>query len=94
MKSASLPAVPVEPSLHAELEAALEEGESMAEFIEGAVAEQVRRRQHARAEFLAKGRASLEEARRTGVFVSNEEVLRRLEDKLEAAERLRAARLK
>jgi hypothetical protein len=94
MKSASLPAVPVEPALRAELEAALEEGESMDEFIEGAVAERVRRRQAARAEFLARGRASLEEARRTGTFIPAEEVLRGLEDKLEAAKRRMASRVK
>lgn len=90
MKTSSLPAVPVDPALRADVEAALEEGESMDEFIEGAVAERVRRRKEAQAAFIARGVASLEEARRTGVYHKAEDVLRRLEEKLEAAKRRKA----
>ena len=92
MKMSSLPAVPVEPALRAELEAALEEGESMDEFIEQAVAEQLRRRKAARAAFLERGLESLTEAERTGVYVSAEQVLKRLEDKLDDARRRVATR--
>jgi hypothetical protein len=91
MKTSSLPAVPVEPALRAELEAALEEGESMDEFIEEAVRERVRLRREAQAAFIARGRASLEEARRTGVYHKAEDVLNELKDMLEDARRRKAA---
>jgi hypothetical protein len=92
MKTASLPAVPVEPALREELEAALEEGESMDEFIEGAVRERVRRRKEARAAFIARAMASLEEAERTGVYYSLEEVERMLRRKVEEAKKRHAAK--
>jgi len=85
MKSASLPAVPVEPALRAELEAALEEGESMDEFIEGAVAERVRRRQAARQAFVMRARQSRDEARRTGVTYPAAVVLGELQRMLDDA---------
>ena len=91
MKTASLPAVPVDPALRADVEAALEEGETLDEFIEEAVAERVRRRREARAAFIARGKASLEEVRRTGVFIPAEQVLRELEAKLEDAKRRKVA---
>jgi hypothetical protein len=91
MKTASLPAVPVEPALRAELEAALEEGESMDAFIEAAVREHVKLRREAQAAFIARGRASLEEARRTGVYHKAEDVLKELKDKLDDARRRKAA---
>src|SRR4051812_1976998 len=92
MKPASLPAVPVEPALRADLEAALEQGESIEEFIEGAVAERVRRRKEARAEFLARGQASFENWKRTGVSFTWEEVECELRRKLELAEQRLAAK--
>jgi hypothetical protein len=85
MKSASLPAVPVEPALRADLEAVLEEGESMDEFIEGAVAERVRRRKAARAAWLESARRSAEEAERTGITYPASVVLAELQQKLEDA---------
>lgn len=91
MKTSSLPAVPVEPALRAELEAALAEGESMDEFIEGAVRERVRQRRELHAAFVARGLASLEEARRTGVYHKAEDVLNELKDMLEDARRRKAA---
>jgi hypothetical protein len=59
----------------------------MDEFIEEAVAERLQRRKDARADFIPRGLASLEEAGRMGVFVPAEEVIRGLEEKLEAARR-------
>ena len=91
MKTSSLPAVPVDPALRADVDAALEEGETLDEFIEGAVVERVRRRKEAQAAFIARGEASLEEARRTGIYHSTEDVLKELKDKLEDARRRKAA---
>ena len=91
MKTSSLPAVPVDPALRADVEAALEEGESMDEFIEGAVAERVRLRKEARAAFIARAEASLDESKRTGVVFTLDEVERELRLEMDVANRRFAA---
>jgi len=87
MKSASLPAVSVEPGVRAELDAALEDGESMAEFIEAAVIERLARRRQARKAFLARGMASLEESLQSGKVHSLEDVERMLRERADEAVR-------
>jgi hypothetical protein len=86
VKTAQLPPVRVEPSVREEIEAALRDGESLSEFVESSALEAARRRR-AQAEFLARGRASLAEAKRTGEFFSAEEALqgmrRRLDTKMQ-----------
>jgi Arc/MetJ-type ribon-helix-helix transcriptional regulator len=67
MKTAQLPPVRVEPAVRREIEAVLREGESLSEFVEAAAVQAARRRK-AQEEFLARGRASLDEAKRTGEF--------------------------
>ena len=64
MKSASFPSLRVEPELRQAAEAVLREGESLSNFMEQSLRDQVTRRrlQH---EFMARGLASRDEARRT-----------------------------
>lgn len=83
MKTAQLPPVRVEPSVREEIEAALRDGESLSEFVESSALEAARRRR-AQAEFLARGRASLAEARRTGEFYAADEALDGMRQRLEA----------
>lgn len=84
MKTAAIPSVRVEPSLRAELEAVLADGETLSEFVEASVRASVaRRRVHA--EFVARGLRSRDEARRTGDYVDAEVVLEGLQRKLDAA---------
>lgn len=65
-----------------EIEGALHEGESLSEFVEAAALQAARRRK-AQEEFLARGRASLADAKRTGEFYPAEEVLDRMRARLD-----------
>lgn len=89
MKSAQLPPVRVEESVRSEIEAALREGESLSEFVQKAALEAARRRK-AQEEFLARGRASLAKAKRTGEFYPADQVLAEMRERLQA--RMRAQR--
>jgi predicted transcriptional regulator len=73
MKTATFPSLRVEPELREAAEAVLQEGETLSGLIETAVRETVERRR-TRAEFIARGLASRDEARRTGVYFSAESV--------------------
>jgi uncharacterized protein (DUF1778 family) len=89
MKTAQLPPVRVEPSIRAEIEGALHEGESLSQFVESAVLQAARRRK-ADQEFLARGRASLAEAMTTGEFYPARAVLDDMRARLN--ERMKALR--
>ena len=82
MKSAQLPPVRVEVSVRREIESALRAGESLSEFVETAALEAARRRK-AQEEFLARGRASLAKARRTGEFYDAKQVRAAMQERLE-----------
>lgn len=84
MKSASLPSLRVDPELREAAESVLAEGESLSSFIEGAVRETIERRR-VRTEFIARGLASRDEAKRTGVYISADAVLAELGGKLDKA---------
>lgn len=84
MKSATLPPLRVEPELRAEIESLLTEGESLSEFVESSVRAQLERRKHQK-EFVARGLAAIAEARELGNGVPADEVIARLESKLEQA---------
>lgn len=58
------------------------EAESLSEFVETAELEAARRR-HAQEAFLARGRASLAEARRTGEYHNADQVLAALQARLD-----------
>ena len=91
MKSATIPAVRVEPDFRAELEAVLSDGETLSEFVESSVRASVERRR-VQAEFIARGLRSREEARESGDYVDADVVLDGLQHKLDAA-RARMAKL-
>lgn len=84
MKTATLPALRVEPEFRAEVESGLAEGETLSEFVEASLRASVERRRF-QAEFIARGLRSREEARRTGDYVDADEVLATLQRKLDAA---------
>lgn len=58
MKTATIPAVRVEPQLREQLESVLAEGESLSAFVETAIRDGVHKRR-TQAEFIARGMASL-----------------------------------
>jgi Arc/MetJ-type ribon-helix-helix transcriptional regulator len=84
MKTATIPAVRVEPEFRAEMEAVLADGESMSEFVEASVRRGVERRR-VQAEFIARGLRSRDEARRTGEYIDADLALEGLQHKLDAA---------
>ena len=90
MKTATIPAVRVEPQLRDEVESLLGEGETVSEFVEAAVRASVQRRR-AQAEFIERGLNARQSAQRTGEYVAAEAVVDTLQRKLDAA-RKRAAK--
>lgn len=83
MKSATLPAVRIEPELRTELEAVLGETETISAFVEQAVRGAVNYRR-TQAEFLARGEQAWEEYRRTGQSRSAAEVFDRIQGRVDA----------
>lgn len=67
MKTATFPSLRVEPELRDAAEGVLREGETLSALIETSVRETIERRR-VRAEFIARGLASRDEARSTGVY--------------------------
>lgn len=84
MKNSTIPAVRVESALRKQLEAALQDGESLSAFVETSVREMVRRRLD-QAEFVARGLASLEAAKRSGRTVAAAAVVGKLQRRLDKA---------
>jgi hypothetical protein len=83
MKSAVIPQIRVEPELRSELESVLRQGETLTEFVEASVRNAIafRRVQIA---FHERAQAASEAYHRTGVSVPVEDVLERLQAKLDA----------
>jgi ribosome-associated translation inhibitor RaiA len=73
MKTATLPSLRVEPELREAAESVLQDGETLSGFIEASLRETIDRRR-TRAEFIARGLASREEAKRTGVYFAADSV--------------------
>ena len=84
MKSSTIPAVRVEPELREQLEQVLQKGETLSSFVETSVRETVRRRIE-QAEFVARGMASLDATKRTGLLVDAEVVVAKLQARLDKA---------
>lgn len=84
MKTATIPAVRVEPEFRAEVESVLAEGESLSQFVEASVRACVERRR-VQADFIARGLRSRDEARRTGDYVEADDAIAGLQRKLDAA---------
>lgn len=74
MKSASIPQIRIEPTLRAELEAVLSEGETLSAFVESSVRRAIEYRR-VQVDFHARGEAAWNEFQRTGESFSTEEVL-------------------
>jgi hypothetical protein len=83
MKSSVIPQIRVEPELRAELEAVLQQGETLSQFVESSVRNAVEYRR-VQTRFHARGQASWEHYQSTGVSVSADEVLSKLQAKLDA----------
>jgi hypothetical protein len=86
MKSATFPSLRVDPSLREAAESVLHEGESLSAFVEQSVRAQVEKRR-LQDEFVARGLASRESARKTGAYVSSAAVLKKLELRLAKAKK-------
>ncbi len=84
MKTATFPSLRVEPELREAAEGVLQEGETLSALIETAVRETVERRR-TRAEFIARGLSSREEARRTGRYFTAKSVHDELRTMLDKA---------
>ena len=84
MKTASFPSLRVEPELREVAERSLQEGETISGFVEQAIRESIERRGHQR-EFVARGLASRDNAKRIGNYVAADAVMGRLKGMLAAA---------
>ena len=86
MKTATIPAIRVEPEFRQELEASLDAGETLSEFIEASIRGTMewRRTQDA---FLARSHMAIERTLSEGGGVSPEELMGRMQGKLAEARR-------
>jgi predicted transcriptional regulator len=91
MKTASLPSLRVDPELRQAAENVLNDGESLSSLMESSLRSSVIRRQLQR-DFVARGLASREEARRTGEYYAADEVHAELEVMLAATKKGKGAR--
>lgn len=91
MKTATLPDIHVSPNLRQEIEGVLEYGETLSQFVEGAVRREVDKRKH-QAEFVRRGIAAIRETRHMGNGVPVSEVVARLETRVSAARQSLAQR--
>ncbi|PFH19777.1 YlcI/YnfO family protein [Burkholderia sp. JKS000303] len=90
MKTATMPALRVDPQLREEAESVLAENETLSAFMESTLRDGIARRRVQR-EFVARGLASRAEAQRTGEYVDAADVQSELERMLEAARSKKAA---
>jgi predicted transcriptional regulator len=74
MKTASLPSLRVDPELRQDAESVLHQGETLSSFMEQALRASIQSRK-SRQEFIARGLASRDEARKTGEYFAADEVL-------------------
>ena len=84
MKNSTIPSVRVEPELREQLERVLQAGETLSSFVETSVRETVQRRIE-QAEFVRRGMASLQAARRSGAYVEATAVVAKLQTRLDRA---------
>jgi hypothetical protein len=91
MKTASLPSLRVDPDLRQAAESVLNEGESLSSLMESSLRSSVIRRQLQR-DFVARGLASRDEARRTGEYYAAADVHAELEAMLAATKKRKGAR--
>jgi len=85
MKTATIPSLRVAPELRAAAESVLQKGESLSSFVEDAIRTGIERRRM-QSEFIARGIASREDAKRSGEYFSADSVLKDLDRMLAKAE--------
>lgn len=83
MKTAQLPPVRVEQSVRDEIESVLRQGETLSQFVESATVQAAQRRK-SQDEFLARGRASLKRAKKSGEYYSAKDALDAMQARLDA----------
>lgn len=84
MKTATIPALRVEPKLRQAAESVLAENETLSSFVEESLRANIEKRLHREA-FIARGLASRDEAKRTQIYHSAEDVLAELTGMLNKA---------
>ena len=84
MKSATIPSLRVEAELREAAESVLRKGETLSSFVEQSLKANILRRQVQKA-FIERGLASRDDARRSGRYFSEKEVLAELDSMLQAA---------
>lgn len=84
MKSATFPSLRVDPALRQAAEDVLLDGETLSSFVEQSVRVNIERRK-AQDEFIARGLASREKAKRSGTYVSSAALVKKLESRLAKA---------
>ncbi|MFM0058398.1 prevent-host-death protein [Paraburkholderia phytofirmans] len=84
MKTATIPALRVEPELRQAAEEVLNENESLSSFMEASLRESIAKRRLQR-EFVARGLAARHEARSTGEYFDADDVHAELSSLLQAA---------
>ena len=90
MKTATIPALRVDPALRQAAEDVLQAGETLSSFVEQSVRANIERRRQQQA-FIARGLKARDEARESGDYLAASDVLQELDDMLAEAER-KAAR--
>lgn len=85
MKTATIPSLRVDPELRRAAESVLREGESLSSLLEESLRASIQRRR-LQQEFIARGLASRDEARKTGEYFAADDVLRELDEMLSQAE--------
>ena len=78
MKNATLPSLRVDDELRSAAESVLRDGESISSFVLDAVRLNISRRE-AQREFIARGLAARDDAKRTGQYVAAADMLKRLD---------------
>lgn len=86
MKTTTIPPLRVSPALRKRAEAVLEEGETLSGFVLDAVTRGIEYRNVQQA-FIARGLASAGKAKKTGKYVSADQVIKKLGGRLAKAKR-------
>ena len=84
MKTATIPALRVEPELRQAAESVLTANETLSSFVEESLRANIHKRKHQQA-FIARGLASRDDAKQTGEYYSADSVLAELDSMLQQA---------
>jgi len=84
MKTATIPALRVEPKLRESVQSVLAEGETLSSFVEESLKANIERRIHQQV-FIARGIASRDEAKTTQEYYAADSVINELKDMLKKA---------